>query len=49
MPFTLVTPKLNTVLKYKSNKLCTILVWGKLQNSDEKNQRINGEVFHVHK
>ena len=39
MLFTLATPKLNTVLKYQSNKLCTILMGGKLQNSDEKQSK----------
>lgn len=45
------TPKKNEILRCKSNKICTRSIWGKLENSDEINQKrilINGEMFHVH-
>ena len=38
IPFTLAPPK-NEILRYKSNKIYTRPIWGKLQNSGEYNQR----------
>lgn len=45
LPFTL-SPKLKTNINYKSDKIYTRSILGKLQNSEERNE-LNRGIFYV--